>query len=56
MSQFAGRLQDAAVKPSDRTGCFEVTFQDELVYSKLKTGRLPHSGEVEQLIMERLLK
>lgn len=56
MMQFAGRLQDAAIKPSDRSGCFEVYLQGELVYSKLKIGRLPHPGEVEQIIMERLIK
>lgn len=56
MMQFAGKLQDAAIKPSDRTGCFEVYLQDELVYSKLKIGRLPHPGEIEQIIMERLMK
>jgi selT/selW/selH-like putative selenoprotein len=56
MLQFAGKLQDAAIQPSERTGCFEVTLQDELIYSKLKIGRLPNPGEVEQLIMERLLK
>jgi len=56
MMQFAGKLQNAAIQPSDQTGCFEVFLQDELVYSKLKIGRLPHPGEVEQIIMERLLK
>ncbi|MCJ7518679.1 MAG: Rdx family protein [Anaerolineaceae bacterium] len=56
MMQFAGKLQTAAIKPSDRTGCFEVYLQDELVYSKLKIGRLPHPGEVEQIIMERFVK
>ena len=40
MMQFAGKLQTAAIKPSDRTGCFEVYLQDELVYSKLKIGIL----------------
>jgi len=56
MLQFAGKLQEAAIQPSERTGCFEVSFQGELVYSKLMLGRLPHPGEVEQIIMERLLK
>jgi hypothetical protein len=56
MEQFTGKLQDAAIQPSDRTGCFEVSFLGELVYSKLMLGRLPHPGEVEQIIMERLMK
>ena len=56
MLQFAGKLQDAAIQPSDRIGCFEVYLQNELIFSKLKIGRLPHPGEVEQIIMERLVK
>jgi len=56
MMQFAGKLQEAAIQPSERTGCFEVSLQGELIYSKLRSGRLPHPGEVEQIIMERLLK
>jgi selT/selW/selH-like putative selenoprotein len=56
MMQFAGKIQEATIEPSDRTGCFEVYLQDELVYSKLKIGRLPQPGEVEQIIMERLFK
>ena len=57
MLQFAGKLQDAAIQRL-QTGpdVLKFTLQDELVYSKLKIGRLPHPGEVEQLIMERLLK
>ena len=56
MLQFTGKIQDAAIQPSERTGCFEVFLQDELLYSKLKTGRLPNPGEVEQIVMERVLK
>jgi selT/selW/selH-like putative selenoprotein len=56
MSQFAGKLAAASTKPSERTGCFEVYLQDELVYSKLNTGRFPLPGEVEKIISERLAK
>lgn len=35
-------------------GRFEVTLDDELVYSKLATNRHPHPGEVVGLIRQRL--
>jgi selT/selW/selH-like putative selenoprotein len=56
LAQFAGKLEDASTKPSERTGCFEVYLKDELIYSKLKSGRFPQPGEVEQKIDERLAK
>jgi len=44
------------IKGSEITGSFEVYLQGELIYSKLKTtGRLPHPGEVEKILAERLM-
>jgi hypothetical protein len=44
-------------RPSDISGCFEVYLDEELIYSKLKqTGHLPHPGEVEKILFERLMK
>jgi predicted Rdx family selenoprotein len=37
-------------------GAFEVSMAGELIYSKKRTGRLPHPGEVENLVLERLHK
>ena len=39
--------------PSDG-GRFEVSVGNKLVYSKLKTGRHAHEGEVESLVEEAL--
>jgi selT/selW/selH-like putative selenoprotein len=55
--RFSGKVSEVDCRPSEHSGAFEVFLGDELVYSKLKqTGRLPHPGEVEQILFERLLK
>jgi selenoprotein W-related protein len=35
-------------------GCFELTLDGELVYSKLETGEFPDEGEVLKLVGKRL--
>jgi selenoprotein W-related protein len=35
-------------------GVFEVTWGNELLFSKKKTGRFPDPGEVERILEERL--
>jgi selT/selW/selH-like putative selenoprotein len=42
------------LKEAELVGTFDVFLDGEIVYSKKKTGRLPHPGEVEQLIMARM--
>ena len=37
-------------------GCFEVTLDAELVYSKLQTGEFPHESAIEQMVADRLKK
>jgi selenoprotein W-related protein len=37
-----------------RNGVFEVTFDDELIYSKKTQGRFPEPGEVESVIRQKL--
>ncbi len=55
--QFSGKVNSVECKPSDIPGSFEVYLDEELIYSKLKqTGRLPHPGEVEKILFERLMK
>lgn len=55
--QFGSKVSEVDCRPSGQSGAFEVFLGDELVYSKLKqTGRLPHAGEVEQILFERLMK
>ena len=54
--QFPSKVSDVDIKGSEITGSFEVYLQGELIYSKLKTtGRLPHPGEVEKILAERLM-
>ncbi|MDO9546218.1 MAG: Rdx family protein [Pelolinea sp.] len=52
--QFGERLTEVVLEPTQSVGNFEVSMDGELVYSKKKTGRLPHPGEVEQLMMTRI--
>jgi selenoprotein W-related protein len=35
-------------------GCFEVKFDDDLVYSKLKTREFPNEDEIVRLAQQRL--
>jgi len=39
---------------AQQVGTFDVFLDDELVYSKSKTGRVPHPGEVEKIIQTRI--
>ena len=55
-AQFDGKISQVELVPTKLIGSFEVTFKDELIYSKKKTGRLPHPGEVEQILLMRLTK
>ena len=52
--QFSKRISHVDLVPTQSVGNFEVSLGNNLIYSKKKTGRLPHPGEVEQLIMMRI--
>ena len=52
--QFAGRVGEVTIQPTQVMGNFEVSLGDELIYSKRKTGRLPHPGEVEMILLQKL--
>jgi len=54
--QFGEILTDVVLESTQAIGIFEISIDDELVYSKNKTGRLPQPGEVEQLLMTRIYK
>ncbi|MBA4064022.1 MAG: hypothetical protein C0501_09980 [Isosphaera sp.] len=43
MTGFKTRMKNLTLVPS-KGGCFEVTADGELVYSKLKTGLFPDEG------------
>ena len=48
--QFGRARQTIKVEPSDITGSFEVYQNDELIYSKIRKGRLPQPEEILKLI------
>lgn len=54
-SQYSGRFINVKVEQAQLVGTFDVFAGDELVYSKKKTGRLPQPGEVEQLLLIRIV-
>ena len=45
LNKFKGSIQEIALVPSDG-GKFEVSVDDELVYSKIQTGRHADPAEV----------
>ena len=49
LSTMKQRVKDLKLIPS-KGGCFELTVDGELVYSKLKTGQFPN----EQAILDKL--
>ena len=55
LSQFKQEIQDLKLVPS-RGGCFELTVDGELVYSKLKTGSFPDEKWVLDTVGARLQK
>lgn len=48
-------LQRFTLIPSDG-GAFEVKIDDEMIYSKLSTGRHAEPGEVENLVAKHVKK
>ena len=51
--EFEPKIASWTLIPSSG-GRFEVKVDDELVYSKLQTGRFPESSEVRKLIAPKL--
>ncbi len=49
LKRFEPKIESITLLPSDG-GRFEVTVNNQLVYSKLSTGRHAQPGEVENLI------
>ena len=52
LDQYAHEISQLTLLPS-RGGRFEVVVDDDLVYSKLATGRHAQPGEIEGLIAAR---
>lgn len=55
-AQYGSKIADIELKPTRLVGSFEVFLQNELIFSKKTGGRLPHPGEVEQILLTRLFK
>jgi len=53
LSQYKQRIEGLELQPSSG-GCFEVTVNGELVYSKLQTGRFPDEQTLVAQIGKRM--
>jgi len=53
LTQYKQRLEGLELQPSSG-GCFELTLDDDLVYSKLETGQFPEEDEMVTLVGSRL--
>jgi len=54
LKEFEPDIQSITLAPSDG-GVYEITVNDQLIYSKTQTGRHAEPGEVESLV-RKLLK
>lgn len=55
LKNFEPEIESVVLLPSDG-GRYEITVNDQLVYSKLQTGRHAEAGEVVGLVREFLKK
>ncbi len=53
LSTYKQKLQGLELEPSGG-GCFELTVGNDLVYSKLKTGKFPDEEEMVRAVGNRL--
>jgi selenoprotein W-related protein len=53
LGKYKQRLQGMELQPSSG-GCFELTVDDQLVYSKLQTGKFPDEQTMVAEIGKRL--
>lgn len=53
LSKFESQIQTISLIPGEG-GCFEVTLDGDLLYSKIATGRHANEGEVAALVKARL--
>lgn len=55
LALYERKIESLTILPSNKIGDLEVTLNDELIFSKQRSGRLPNPGEVEQLLGSHLL-
>jgi selenoprotein W-related protein len=53
LTQFKQKLAGMELQPS-KGGCFELTVDGELIYSKLSSGQFPDEDQMVQEIARRL--
>lgn len=53
LTQYKQKIQSLELEPSGG-GCFELTVNEDLIYSKLKTGEFPNEDAVVAEIGERI--
>jgi len=53
LSQYKQKINSLELEPSDG-GCFELTVDGDLIYSKLQEGEFPDEGEMVAAIGKRL--
>ncbi len=53
LERFKRRIASLELVP-DKGGCFEVTVEGKLIYSKLATGQFPNEEEIEAEVARRL--
>jgi len=53
LSTFKQKIQNLKLVPAGG-GCFEVTLNGDLVYSKLKTGQFPDEQSIVEAVQSRL--
>ena len=55
LTEFKQRVRELKLVPAGG-GCFEVTLDDELVYSKLLTHKFPDELGIAEMVAARLTK
>lgn len=53
LTEFKQQISSLTLQPSSG-GCFEVSINDQLVYSKNKTGQFPEDPAIEAEVRKRL--
>lgn len=52
MKKFKQQITELALLPSDG-GRFEIKVNEQLIYSKLQTGKFPDNGDIEQAVRQQ---
>jgi predicted Rdx family selenoprotein len=56
LALYEKKVEAITIIPSSEMGDFEVKLDNQLVYTKRSSGRLPNPGEVEELLAAHLFK